>query len=289
MRHHAATLTGGVPAPNRDSGDSAPQPILFSTADAERWALFSGDRNPIHFDIEQARLLDADRLVVHGMVALLPIRQRIAQGRAPDGGEAWQRLRVMFRLPVPQDTELALTVRDDGASVRFGLRPADSAQDHLRAQYVPDGAPPTLHWGPPSPVPRERVDAFVAGYGAALPAWMALEAAVFAELVQSDTDPIWEIVQRQAQAAWGQLAERPMVVHASHTVWHRTQGGLEASAARFAPGAITYATGPVEVDSVPTDARKSLSCRIPLTVTVDGECVLQIEVGLLVIESPAAG
>ena len=286
MRHHAAALTGGPAAPAAVADGASARPIVFSTADAERWAAFSGDRNPIHFDIEQARLLEADRLVVHGMVALFPIRQRIAQGRAPVAGESWQRLRVMFRLPVPRDTEVALAVKEDGSALRFGLRPAGAAQDHIRAQYAPDRGPPAMSWGPPAPVPHQRVDAFVARYGAALPAWMALEAAVFAELVQSDIDPIWEIVQRHAEAAWGELAERPMVVHSSHTVWHPTQSELQASAARFAPGTVAYAVGPVAVDAVPTGVRKSLSCRIPLIVTVAGECALQIEVGLLVIEAP---
>ena len=283
MRHHAAALTD--PSQEPAAAGAAPQPIVFSTADAERWAAFSGDRNPIHFDIEQARLLDADRLVVHGMVALLPIRQRIAQRRSPRGGDSWQRLRVMFRLPIPQDTELALTARDDGTAVRFGLRPTGASQDHIRAHYTPDEMPPILPSGPPAPVPDERIDAFVAGYGAAFPGWMALEAAVFAELVQSDTDPIWEIVQRHARAAWGELTGRPMVVHSSHNVWHGPQGALQASAARFAPGAVAYATGPVSVDAVSNDARKSLSCRLPLIVTVAGERALQIEVGLLVIEA----
>jgi MaoC like domain len=281
LRHHAAALTGHSPEP----AGAAPEPIVFSTADAERWAAFSGDRNPIHFDIEQARLLDADRLVVHGMVALLPIRRRIAQRSAPRGGDGWRRLRVMFRLPVPQDIELALTAKDDGTSVRFGLRPAGDSQEHIRAHYAPDEPPPILSTGPPSPVPSERIEAFVAAYGAAFPGWMALEAAVFAELVQSDTDPIWEIVERHARAAWGELTGRPMVVHASHIVSHGAQDSLHASAARFAPGAVAYATGPVSVDSVSNEARKSLSCRIPLAVTVAGERVLQIEVGLLVIEA----
>lgn len=287
MRHHAAALTGLSAEPA--AAGAGPQSIVFSTVDAERWAAFSGDRNPIHFDIEQARLLDADRLVVHGMVALLPIRQRIAQRRAPLGADSWQRLRVMFRLPVPQDTELDLSARDDGTAIRFGLRPTGESQDHIRAHYAPDAIPPSLSWGPPSPVPDRRIEAFVAAYGAAFPGWMALEAAVFAELVQSDTDPIWEIVERHARAAWGDLTGRPMVVHGSHIVWHGPQAALHASAARFEPGAVAYATGPVSVDSVSNDARKSLSCRIPLSVTVAGERALQIEVGLLVIEATGQG
>ena len=285
MRHHAAALTGQRP----ETAGAEPRPIVFSTADAERWAAFSGDRNPIHFDIEQARLLDADRLVVHGMVALLPIRQHIAQRHPAGRGDSWHRLRVMFRLPVPQDTELSLTAKDDVIAVRFGLRPTGTSQDHIRAQYSPDEAPPAPSGGPTSPVPDERIDAFVAAYGAAFPAWMALEAAVFAELVQSDTDPIWEIVERQARAAWGELTGRPMVVHASHTVWHGGEGALQASAARFSADAVAYATGPVSVDAVANAARKSLSCRIPLTVSVAGECALRIEVGLLVIEAAGRG
>ena len=46
--------------------------VQYTLADANRWAEFSGDYNPIHFDLEQARLR-GEGLRVHGMRALLEI------------------------------------------------------------------------------------------------------------------------------------------------------------------------------------------------------------------------
>lgn len=281
-------LNGDGSDQTADPEMAAASPLIFTRGDAERWRGFSGDNNPIHFDVEQARLLEADGLVVHGMVALLPIRERIARGCAEGGADDWKRFRVMFRRPIPQDRPLELSSREQGGTARFGLRPAGAAQDHIRAQYGADSAPPASAWGPSVAAGSDRIEAFVASYGEALPAWMALEAAIFAELVQSETDPIWEIVRRNAEAEWGPLDKPPMVVHASHTVWHRDSAELCGPPDNIRPDEVGHAIGSIAVDSVADQNRKSLSCRIPLEITVSGARVLQIEVGLLVIKPPDA-
>jgi hypothetical protein len=269
--------------PRAPGATPAGESIRFSRGDAERWAAFSGDHNPIHFDIDQARLLAADGLVVHGMVALLPMRERIARATSPDPqADGWTRFRALFRLPVPQDVRLSLSARIEGGTTRFGLRPAGATQDHVRAQYGPDAGPTETGIATEASVPRRRVEAFLASYGHGLPWWAALEAAVFAELVQSESDPIWEIVRRTAEGEWGPLTERPLVVHASHTVRHR------AGEAPRADGEIRHGVGPIAVAPMGDEAGTSLSCRIPLAVAVAGERVLHMEVGLLVMRPGAA-
>jgi hypothetical protein len=42
--------------------------------DAEQWAAFSGDNNPIHFSVSAARQMGLDRLCLHGMRAMLDIK-----------------------------------------------------------------------------------------------------------------------------------------------------------------------------------------------------------------------
>ena len=50
----------------------------YSLNDAERWAEFSGDYNPIHFDLQQAQHLGQEQLTVHGMRAMLDIKYQLS-------------------------------------------------------------------------------------------------------------------------------------------------------------------------------------------------------------------
>lgn len=49
--------------------------LTYTVRDAEQWAAFSGDYNPIHFDLDRALALGGDDLSVHGMRALLDMKQ----------------------------------------------------------------------------------------------------------------------------------------------------------------------------------------------------------------------
>lgn len=48
--------------------------VIYNRQDAEKWAAFSGDYNPIHFDPVHARRLGIENLSVHGMRALLDMK-----------------------------------------------------------------------------------------------------------------------------------------------------------------------------------------------------------------------
>ncbi|MDN0119531.1 MaoC/PaaZ C-terminal domain-containing protein [Yersinia frederiksenii] len=50
----------------------------YSLSDAERWAEFSGDYNPIHFDLQHAQHLGQEQLTVHGMRAMLDIKYQLS-------------------------------------------------------------------------------------------------------------------------------------------------------------------------------------------------------------------
>lgn len=53
--------------------------LRYSLHDAECWAAFSGDYNPIHFDRERAAQLGSDELSVHGMRAMLDLKHFLSQ------------------------------------------------------------------------------------------------------------------------------------------------------------------------------------------------------------------
>lgn len=60
----------------------------YQLQDAEQWAAFSGDHNPIHFSLEAARPLGLNALCIHGMRAMLDIKAALsaqAQSTQPHG------------------------------------------------------------------------------------------------------------------------------------------------------------------------------------------------------------
>ncbi|MGE4802719.1 MaoC/PaaZ C-terminal domain-containing protein [Yersinia hibernica] len=55
----------------------------YNLSDAERWAEFSGDYNPIHFDLQHAQRLGLQQLTVHGMRAMLDIKYQLSAALLP--------------------------------------------------------------------------------------------------------------------------------------------------------------------------------------------------------------
>lgn len=104
---------------------------LTSHAMAEKWALFSGDWNPIHFDLSAARRLGADRLIVHGMLALLHVKQeasaqltqlKLLDAKTDQGRDACQHFSAFFKLPALQDSPIELDFTPKEGGVSFQLK-----------------------------------------------------------------------------------------------------------------------------------------------------------------------
>lgn len=51
--------------------------LKYNAEDGSKWANFSGDRNPIHFDLAAAQEINQPALVVHGMRVLLDINDHL--------------------------------------------------------------------------------------------------------------------------------------------------------------------------------------------------------------------
>ncbi|WP_075181479.1 MaoC/PaaZ C-terminal domain-containing protein [Pantoea sp. 1.19] len=79
--------------------------LRYGMADAQQWAAFSGDNNPIHFDPARARALGGSQPSVHGMRALLDVKQGAS---ASVSDAAWLRCAVRLRRPLWCDTDYRL-------------------------------------------------------------------------------------------------------------------------------------------------------------------------------------
>src|SRR5947199_103475 len=94
--------------------------LTFGPEEIARWARFSGDYNPIHFDPERARQLGADDVIAHGMLVLLAVKGRLSQA-LPRGAGGWWLLRSRMRQPVVAGTPARLETSRRGESLAFSL------------------------------------------------------------------------------------------------------------------------------------------------------------------------
>ena len=242
----------------------------FGPEQIEAWADLSGDRNPIHFDLEAARRMDAEDVVVHGMLALLPIKHQM--GRAADGrAEDWVQFKALLKAPVPRS-----------ASTAFTLRSKNSDSEHVLG-HVSQVAPPT--WASKSPgfaLDREYVEAWLTqfreGLGKDLDDWVALDALIFSHFIRNHLGVIFE--RLSGQFAQRQVPERieditnHLVVQTSHQITFCTQlrslGSLQSD--------ISCEIDNILLIETPGKAVGTLD----LGVVVGGRHVMTITLGLMI-------
>ena len=103
--------------------------LTYTRRDADAWAAFSGDDNPIHFDPERARALGADGLSGHGMRAMLDIKQQLSEAllhSSPQG--RYYLFNARLRQPLICDKPYLLTLT--GGSERVRLSAKVTREDH---------------------------------------------------------------------------------------------------------------------------------------------------------------
>ncbi|MEX0425324.1 MaoC family dehydratase [Providencia rettgeri] len=123
--------------------------LRYTLDDAKQWASFSGDDNPIHFDLEWVKAKGGDQLSVHGMRALLDVKQfaseslnhqLLASQEVIDS--EFIKCVVRLRNPLWNDKDYQLVARNKAGSV--ALLSSDEQQNCLTCQLSVTH-PPILH------------------------------------------------------------------------------------------------------------------------------------------------
>ncbi len=101
-----------------------------------RYAAVSGDRNPIHLHALGARALGFPRAIIHGMWTKA---RCLAALQASAGGPpaAPLSVEVRFRRPIPLPSSVGFESAGEGETVRFGVRDASGATEHLDGRVEP--------------------------------------------------------------------------------------------------------------------------------------------------------
>ena len=168
--------------------------FIYSLRDAETWAKFSGDDNPIHFDHAEAKRLGLDGLCVHGMRAMLDIKTALSarmekDASGADGFSFISRLREPVLCDKPYLLALSETVRRGHMQVSGNLLGKEaSAQVSISSKLTGTGsvnlAPVTQTFSLSAQTLTSFYQDFPHG-GKPVAVWNFMDAVLFRQLVQS--------------------------------------------------------------------------------------------------------
>lgn len=201
--------------------------LRYSLRDAERWAAFSGDYNPIHFDAAGAQRLGLTGLCVHGMRAMLDVKSALSDSwekhpLTPEGLMFTSRLREPVLCDAPYQLPVRETLRDDGVQLSASLRHAQTQQMSISSKLTATDALVL------SPVTQgETLSAqelatlhtqFLAVGSPAVPAWSFLDAVLFRQLVNSPQtlETVRSLLPSVQATSLGDVFTRVHVVQTHH-------------------------------------------------------------------------
>jgi len=262
-----------APDGNAATSDAADASWRFGTDDLQRWAAYSGDYNPIHFDPAQARRLGMDTVVVHGMLAMLPVKSALA-ARCEALTGSWLRARTLLRNPLPLDRAYGLDIGERAGQVTFSARCRQTGNEFLRGNCA--GLSHAPQSDDPAVFAECRVTPQLLRDFASLlpldpmPAWIAADAAVFSDFIQHQVGALTEHVQ--ARMPPGRSSAPGLLVHASHSVSFDRRWSAPSS------GVLEYA---VMTPTLMHGADQTV-CSIVLDVREDGRATMQVEMSLVI-------
>jgi hypothetical protein len=272
---------------------SFPQPWI------ENWAEFSGDRNPIHFDADQARRLRADDVIAHGMLVLLFVKEAVSRALPGMSGSAgakastsWLSFRSRLRQPVVRDRPIVLELVPRREGISFNLAEQGRAA-LMTGSLAPVPAPAPA---PAGDLAIQRCERLAAGrvrartrqLATAFPAikapWVAADAITFATFLETG---LRDLVAAQGLTIrpgdWSPLSGSDrLVVQTRHDV--EFDAGFFSRAGAGA-GGLDF-DFELEVGSCPpvvTNVSESVSAACTLLVSTGHQLVMTVKIGLMLV------
>lgn len=198
--------------------------LRFSESQLLKWAQFSGDFNPIHFDIARARQAGSEGIIVHGMLALLEVKQAVDKLHAQRAQGVWRSMKARLKLPLQQNALYHLSVTESARLKKFAVRAGDGRDDLIQGSFT---TTPPLIAGPaiqtvvlaPDQL-KDRIELFSKSFPGISSLWIALDAIVFSNFICSEIPYESAKQQHMDHGAANQrdLMGRALTVQTFHTM-----------------------------------------------------------------------
>jgi hypothetical protein len=193
----------------------------FKLCNLHSWAEFSGDYNPIHFKPEAASRAGFPKLVTHGMLAMMPVKNRIA---AWVPGHRGFSVNINLRKPVFVDESLVCEGDASGDRCKVWLKGEDGTRYFAIARPLPDrdsnGTSPT--WTDFEQLEARDIssdyDDFSEKFPKSKALWQALDAILFKYYVRRNGGSALAKDTREYLKEQSDMAHVQSVVQTTHEV-----------------------------------------------------------------------
>jgi hypothetical protein len=197
----------------------APMKLAFDMDAVEKWAQFSSDRNPIHFELAHARLAGLDALIVHGMLALMPVKDAVAGAIEPGG---WMKFKSLLRNPIPHGAPIAFDAKPAAEGLSFQVRGSAGQIEHFRGTYRRAEDPVAELQGESvelqTALDCSHVERFAQFYPDVRQRWIGLDAIIFSEFMRTRLQIVEDIAQAHLLGLGADAHTSRVVVQSSHSV-----------------------------------------------------------------------
>lgn len=252
----------------------------FGMDEVKKWAKFSCDYNPIHFNLEDAKRAGLDALILHGMLALLPVKQAVSKEylQQNDFDAGWMKFRALFRNPIPHDCMVRLWTKTVDGGLNFRISEPESEREHFRGAYIPVGDPTPQFANDVAKIKFSTIPdgknqcRFAEYYPNVQERWIELDAVIFSEFIRSEIQVFKEMSQMH-----GKNASKNVLFQTSHSVTFDTGFFADESLASLDFEQVTY--GITEPEMISSDDQ--LIGTVSLLVMAGHRLVMLLEIGLI--------
>lgn len=256
----------------------------FAQENIADWAGFSGDRNPIHFDARAASLVGAEDIIVHGMLVMLPVKQRCSQA-VTNKEDGWFKFNARLKAPVLVNRRAKLDVMESGGGARFKLMNADADAIHISGKCA---AVDKSHWQSDQPYflierqdAKKSYDEFIKTYPDQRDLWVWLDAMIFSKFLDAHISSIINALDKKPGRVNGEYRLENMtksfVVQTTHTSIVNTTLGRQSMDSFSDDQEIKYQIGQIHVAETDVMAAGT----VEIGVFYSKQHMMTIELGLM--------
>jgi hypothetical protein len=164
--------------------------LKFDQPNIESWANFSGDFNPIHFDIERAKQAGSDDIIVHGMLPLLYAKQAITDRHLNSTvADQWLSIKCRLKSPMQRNTVYGLSVQGTEQKGKFTISAEDKSAS-AQGNYIAGDAAVKGVQGSPIEIDSHQAKEMLALFAKSFPKidslWVAIDSLTFARFLSSE-------------------------------------------------------------------------------------------------------
>jgi hypothetical protein len=110
--------------------------LIFESQQVRRWADFSGDYNPIHFQDARALRAGLPGIVAHGMLVLIPVKSAASMFARSNVPGTDRQFKAYFKKPIPLGTPCVLRIDGTHDSLQFKVESETNPEDRSTEPYI---------------------------------------------------------------------------------------------------------------------------------------------------------